>query len=339
MKYCTLFFSIFLFFSCQNDSKIEEKIYSEFDVEINNNEKNIDDLSFIRSAKLVFLENKHLIGNIKKLYIHDNKIYIWDNVADEIIVFDTFGKYCFSVSGKGKGPNEYINITSFCYSKSDNNIFILDTKKRKVLCFSGQDGKFLYQEDIEHVPISIESDSDKLYFYNPFTFNYSNSDLKYSLITTNKKSNILNKEFYVDDQFGELVHNPSFQDGFGAGVDLLLINRYDLNIYNLTKDEKYELIFNQNSKERLDYFNQCVKQNNLKSFDASEFVSTISKVVNTDSIIYMNYCVNNQFNFAFINKNNLELILHGKSYTVLTEELLERGIPFFELPSFAFNQP
>jgi hypothetical protein len=339
MRSCTLIFSILLFllFSCQNNSIIEDKIYSEFDVEFNKNVKNIDDLSFVKSAKLVFLENDRLIGNIKKLYIHDNKIYIWDNVADKIFVFDTSGKYCFSLSGKGMGPNEYISITSFCYSKTDNNIFILDTKKRKIFCFSGQDGKFLYKEDIEHVPISIESDLEKLYFYNPFTFNYSNSDLKYSLITTNKKSNILNKEFYVDDQFGKLVHNPSFQDGFGTGVDLLLINRYDLNIYNLTKNEKYKLIFNQNSKERLDYLNFCIKKSNLKSFDVSEFVSSISKVVNTDSTIYLNYCVNNQFNFAFINKNNLELILHGKSYTVLTDELLERGIPIFELPSFAFD--
>ncbi|MCF8360975.1 MAG: 6-bladed beta-propeller [Prolixibacteraceae bacterium] len=182
MKNCTLIFSIlfFLFFSCQNNSKIENKIYSEYEVEIYNNEKSIDDLSFVRSAKLVFLENEHLIGNIKKLYIHDNKIYIWDNVADKILVFSTSGKYCFSVSDKGMGPNEYISITSFCYSRTNNNIFILDTKKRKVLCFSGQDGKFLYIEDIEHVPISIESDSEFLYFYNPFTFNYLNSDLKYS---------------------------------------------------------------------------------------------------------------------------------------------------------------
>lgn len=69
-----------------------------------------------------------LIGNIRVGFqvSHQNSLYAFeDTILNNIIVTDTTGKVLAVVGGKGRGPKEFLDISSFGFD-SDNNVIVYD---------------------------------------------------------------------------------------------------------------------------------------------------------------------------------------------------------------------
>jgi len=185
--------------------------------------------------------------------------------------------------------------------------------------------------------VSLEGFKDKVYYFNPFTFNYTDEEYKFSLFETNRKNKVTDKRFKVSEELGTFMHMASFQKGFGAGYDLMFVNRFDFNIHNLSDGRAYELVF-EGSETSEQLMKKALLSNDLSIIADSPFASSIGKIVNNKDIVFVNYKMGRTFNFLFFDKVYGEILLHGKSYSVFSEELLKKGIAFFDLPFTASNE-
>ena len=93
-----------------------------------------------------------LIGNVDKVLIKNEKIYISDfNKAMALFVFDLNGKYILKISKRGQGPGEYISFRDFDVN-SKGDIFMFDVFGQKVLIFNFEGkslGEFTFKYNFE----------------------------------------------------------------------------------------------------------------------------------------------------------------------------------------------
>ena len=80
---------------------------------------------FIKDIKYIPLETgpNSMVGDIKKIVVENNNIYISDNQA-KISVFDLEGRYLNTLNKRGRGPEEYTTIADYAVNTA-GNIFIL----------------------------------------------------------------------------------------------------------------------------------------------------------------------------------------------------------------------
>lgn len=66
-----------------------------------------------------------LIMNIEKIELHNNQLFIFDNLRPALYVFDKKGKYIKQIGKKGEGPDEFQVITDVFIDKTRNVILFL----------------------------------------------------------------------------------------------------------------------------------------------------------------------------------------------------------------------
>jgi len=112
--------------------------------------KNIDTdkfLSMIKTINYMQLDSKEYIGEITKMEVTNKHIVIMDSfVAEKLFVFDRKGKLLFLISGKGKGPEEYLSLWDFYIDTFKNEIVVNDALARVRMYYSMHDGSFIKRE-------------------------------------------------------------------------------------------------------------------------------------------------------------------------------------------------
>ncbi|HYX08685.1 MAG TPA: 6-bladed beta-propeller [Bacteroidales bacterium] len=93
---------------------------------------------FIDSAYCVPLETntRSLIGNVNKLEILNDTLILFDDQNDLLLTFNKEGRFIRRIGRKGKGPQEYGRIGCFTADHRDNQMWIYDNSKQKILCYS-----------------------------------------------------------------------------------------------------------------------------------------------------------------------------------------------------------
>ena len=128
MKMHFLYISCFLFFGCTNNNSTKYLSENELiTIEIPKETKN--NLTFVKSARFVFLDNAIPIGRIEKLIITKTNIIVQDKIAEDIKVYDLHGKYLKRINHKGKGPGEYSEIKDIAYDERNTSLAVLNIKK------------------------------------------------------------------------------------------------------------------------------------------------------------------------------------------------------------------
>lgn len=123
------------------------------------------------SVQIIPLENSEqsLIGEITDLILKNDTIFIIDNTAKTIFIFDLQGKLLSKICKPGRGPGEYMEITA-C-TVTDTNIIIYDHLSDKVNRYN-INGKFLGKIAFKGWGSSLFAIGEKLFFVN----DWSNSD-------------------------------------------------------------------------------------------------------------------------------------------------------------------
>lgn len=85
-------------------------------------------------------EQNLMIGEITKLIVHDNKIFVADSRIRSLVVHDMNGRAIAKVGNRGRGPGEYLNLTDFDIDKQ-GRIHLIDGNADKLLIY-GADYKF-----------------------------------------------------------------------------------------------------------------------------------------------------------------------------------------------------
>ena len=100
---------------------------------------------FFKAPKVVLLETKPecVVQNIRSLEIYKEDIYILDDRANKLYVFDGNGKFKRTISSPGRGHGEYMKLADFSVDRTKDIIYLLDEATDEILKFSLDDYKFL----------------------------------------------------------------------------------------------------------------------------------------------------------------------------------------------------
>lgn len=137
---------------------------------------------FFKNPKSIILETneKSLIGDIKQIYINDNRIVVFDNSKNlSVLVFDLDGTFSHKIGELGRGAGEYISISDFTVDDKKDEIYLLDSEDSKVKKYNLSTGKFInsipinskrtsrhiqYQDNILYVDANLKSDEKSLLY-------------------------------------------------------------------------------------------------------------------------------------------------------------------------------
>lgn len=100
---------------------------------------------FFKAPKVVLLETKPecVVQNIRSLEIYKEDIYILDDRANKLYIFDGNGKFKRTISSPGRGHGEYMKLADFSIDRTKEIIYLLDEATDEILKFSLNDYKFL----------------------------------------------------------------------------------------------------------------------------------------------------------------------------------------------------
>mgnify|MGYP002508517490 CR=1 FL=1 len=98
-------------------NEINKEVKIVFDV---NQGKTGDVSEVFEDRKIVFLETleESLLTEVTKIICAEDRIYILDEPANSIVVFDTTGKFISAIRPSGRGPQEYMGISDFTINTS-----------------------------------------------------------------------------------------------------------------------------------------------------------------------------------------------------------------------------
>ncbi len=152
--------------------------------------------------RLKSVEHESMLGNIDDIKFSGGKIYVKDWSNKRLAVFTAHGEWNGSISRRGRGPGEYLNISDFDVS-SDGDIYIIDGTADKMLVYNSE---FRCIRDIA-LPFEIDNlkviDPDKYLIAVASWENgeFSGTQLMTSDSLFNKREEISRYTEYFDDNF------------------------------------------------------------------------------------------------------------------------------------------
>ncbi|WP_106832093.1 6-bladed beta-propeller [Parabacteroides pacaensis] len=278
-------FSILLFSCKENAQKADIDSKDVKTLTLSSMEEAFNDTAYFKGPQLVALEttDESLIANIDRVFMDDNKLFIYDLQLQEIFIFDVTGKYLSKISRKGKGPGEYIQITDFTIDPIKKQILALCSIPHKRMYFT-YDGTFIKEESHTSSYYRLTTDGNYTYF-EKITLNDSDYQLHILNTKTGEKQEGL-KPLNIQNFF------YTNGNSFSRGKDILYVRRYDNSIYELKKGkiiEKYRVDFKEHSfPERL-----ITEKDGgvvMDECDTHEYIFSMSNVIHNDH--YMMFYTN-----------------------------------------------
>lgn len=132
-----------LFVSCMMNS---DKNNESLDLRRNDKVSLFDYFSDIGIIPLETKEGAYLsmtLGEADKVFVHNNKFFLLDYEQDDILVFDTEGKYLYRLDKKGKGPEEHSSIKDFNINRFTNNIEVLSLEDQNINIYDSENFEFI----------------------------------------------------------------------------------------------------------------------------------------------------------------------------------------------------
>ena len=176
---------------------------------------------FFKAPKVVLLETKPecVVQNIRSLEIYKEDIYILDDRANKLYVFDGNGKFKRTISSPGRGHGEYMKLADFSIDRTKDIIYLLDEATDEILKFSLDDYKFLSSiKAVQngYLTYSMQEIGGKIYL---------------------NRSSVLEKEKYelreIDEcngkQVGKFLKSDDYNNGWNFPLSLEHSNFYSKN--------------------------------------------------------------------------------------------------------------
>lgn len=169
---CFLCFTLFLVrctFNHENEKipVVNETVYVDME-EIK--DIAVTKAKYLKSTKYVQLETNinSLIGEITKIVLGDNRIFILDQfISKAVFIFDFEGQFVNKIDCRGESPEEYIDILNIYYDKLDSTINIIaPTQYTKIMSFNKDGGILLKQIPVNMKFFEIQRNKARLYIIN-----------------------------------------------------------------------------------------------------------------------------------------------------------------------------
>ena len=157
-------------------------------------------------------DSANLIGNIDKVFVYDDCIYVGDFTSQKVHIYDLSGNLTSILNHRGRGPGEYVGIQNFVVS--GNYIYVYDFYQNKILVYNSQNSSFLYDLDLPFLISDFEvlTNGDFLFACTPSIGDPKiDPDLRYRLIITDSQLNINDKHLKYDNEESDAYIFPKFR--------------------------------------------------------------------------------------------------------------------------------
>lgn len=270
---------------------------------------------FFKAPKVVLLETKPecVVQNIRSLEIYKEDIYILDDRANKLYVFDGNGKFKRTISSPGRGHGEYMKLADFSIDRTKEIIYLLDEATDEILKFSLNDYKFLSSiKAVQngYLTYSMQEIGGKIYL---------------------NRSSVLEKEKYelreIDErngkQVGKFLKSDDYNHGWNFPLSLEHSNFYSKNsqspkyiglfsnlIMNVTADG-VSAAYIVDSRKFVDKEEvlkmQGIAEGKLEKIDFSDIYSQkrihqISRFIESPSKVFFQYLEGDERNYLVYDK-------------------------------------
>ncbi|WP_417941933.1 6-bladed beta-propeller [Flavobacterium sp. RS13.1] len=203
-----------------------------------------------------------IFGAIDQLIVYDGSIFILDTSnTNSLFEFSLNGKFIKKYGRIGKGPEEYLNPTSFGIDKKQNRIILFDDKMSKILFFN-RDGSFYKAEKLDFYTSEIcVFNSEKILLNNrkstndgtiPEIYTYYLTMINFGGQIVSKAlpydEDIINFRYHSRQDFfmseNEVLYHPALNDTIYTVSETTIKPKYVLNFGN----KKLPLNFDRNIK-------------------------------------------------------------------------------------------
>lgn len=176
---------------------------------------------FFKAPKVVLLETKPecVVQNIRSLEIYKEDIYILDDRANKLYVFDGNGKFKRTISSPGRGHGEYMKLADFSIDRTKEIIYLLDEATDEILKFSLDDYKFLSSiKAVQngYLTYSIQEIGGKIY-------------LNRSSVSEKEKYELREIDERNGKQVGKFLKSDDYNHGWNFPLSLEHSNFYSKN--------------------------------------------------------------------------------------------------------------
>jgi hypothetical protein len=211
----------------------------------------------IEDVRYIPLVSKEPIGELKKILIHKERIYVLDAyVAQKVFIFNMKGEIIKVIDSRGGGPKEYAGLMDMSISLEDDYLVINDRLMPNILYFT-LDGEFV--KKIRSIPnSSLETVNGKV--LNQLNTGQSfDDDVNYMLVVTDGDS-IIRKGFpHYPIQYNAVFDYPFYRN---YRNELLFCPFYCDTVYQIINDRAYTVryvvkhkkSFWERYNEKFDYF-------------------------------------------------------------------------------------
>ena len=226
--YFSILFLLVLLSSCKQSSSDtnQEESLIRITIEDPEKEKGILYLShYFKEARVVPLETKAecLLGEIKKIEMDDNLLFVQDNMGQGICCFNMEGKFLYRIGILGNGPDELPDIECFTINKEENVIYLHSRMLQKNKSYSYK-GEIIGEIPCGYSATEIDFMAGNLYLSSP-----NGKKDTYNLIGVNAAGKIVEK------------HEATKLDGISP-IPIIRKSKNRLYYYpNLLQDTVYTL--------------------------------------------------------------------------------------------------
>lgn len=298
MKHIGIVLFVICFLTACNNKNIN-KNGAQLEVDYKNlNKLNLSE--FVDDIKVIRLQSTdgHIVGQISKVLVFDNNIYIWDQLSNMLFIYDMNGNILNTLNKIGNGPEEYIKIIDF--DIDEKGIYIVDFPSHSVKLYNFNlefERKIAYSFFGSNILATDES----IWLYNE----YSVGSSYYRLFRIDNESHILSEYFEQNALAAEPKYNWVSSNVFQKyGDKYYFSDRYSNTIF----------IYNQNNWNEYVSFSfgnkTFPKEKQIFDYDinAQEFPYIIRReFFITEQYIIIDYIYMNDRYHSFYEKNSATL--------------------------------
>jgi hypothetical protein len=253
---------------------------------------------FTQDIEYIPLEttDSSLVGEIEKMIVWNDSLYIWDRMTESIFCFNSKGKFLFKIHKHGPGPEEYIRISDFDIEKETGNIYIYSDINMSILKYSSK-GNFLNKYNTGGALISsfAVQESEKFLFYLGHVWNKQlfakTTPVHYRFITLQNNDVLYSQLKYK--YFDTYTKLSSLRNNFSRYNDtLLLTDNVQPDIYTVTDSgtlmPRYRIDFLGNSYNPS--YDKEIDVDKIKSATKNgEYTELTSPILETSKYILIKY--------------------------------------------------
>mgnify|MGYP002518549550 FL=1 len=179
--------------------------------------------TFFKAPKVIPLETKNecIIQNVRSLEIYEDHIYLLDDKANKLFVFDKNGLFKRTISAPGRGHGEYLELADFSIDRKNGVIYLLDEAVDNILKFDLKNYGYL---------ATIKANRNGYRTYSMQTID-GHVFLNRSSVNEEDKYELKEIDAKNGEQVGKLLDSEEYNNGWNFPLRLPFSNFYSKNAH------------------------------------------------------------------------------------------------------------